>query len=239
MTRYVAALLVGLGAGAGIASAQQAGRFQVIPSVGVIRYDRTSALSSNESGLSTKMWASAGLSALYEVTPNLRAGFYLEGGRAETSKDYFPYALIRTGSNFSLFGLTQRVVVLSYGVTASVNVPVAKRVGPYLRGGIGRHSVFPDVQRTRSTESVTGLELLVGGGISYAASGKIGVRLELLDFLWKDWDRDKFNPISDPAYVNTVFAEDNPPGIGFAKPSLIHNLRLALGFTFTPSGETR
>lgn len=237
MTRsVVAALLVGLGAGTGIASAQEAGGFKVTPAIGVIRFDRTSALSSTESGLSTQLWASGGLMVMYQVNANLEAGAYLEGGRAETSSDYYPYALFRSVGSYQLFGVSQRVIWLSYGVTAAVKLPVGQRFGPYLRGGVGGHSVFPDVQRQNTVKTVTGLEFVVGGGAKYDLSSTVGVRLELVDFLWKDWDRDELYPVVDPALQNTVFAEDNPAARLSGKPSLIHNMRLALGFIFTPSG---
>lgn len=243
MTRSVAALLVGLGVGTGVAAAQEGHRFTVTPSFGAIRYDGTSALSSIKGGSISgfvQLWPSMGLSTMYEVTPNVEAGIYLEGGRAETSSEYYPLVLLRTAGNYQLFGVSQRVVVLMYGLAANVKVPIVRKFGPYVHGGIGRHSVFPDVQRAGTTRTVVGLEFVAGGGLNYAVSSSIGMRLELLDFLWKDWDRDKLNPIKDPTQVNTVFAEDNPAGITAGKPSIIHNMRLALGFTFTPSaGGTR
>jgi len=209
-----------------------------VPSIGVVRFDRTSALSSTETGLS-QLWPVAGLQALYSVRGGVRAGLYLDVSTPETSSDYFAYALMKTGSSYQLFGITQRVVVLSYGLTATVDLPVAPRFGPYLRGGIGLHSVFQDVQRSNETASVSGTEFSLGGGLNVRVSEAIGMRLELTDFLWSKWDREDLNPVA-PAFQNTTFPEDNPDGMLWPKPSLIHNLRLSLGFSFTPSsGGTR
>ena len=235
MTKPVSALLLGLALGVAPAAAQEAGRFKVVPSFGIMRFDRTSALSSIETGLSTQLWPTAGLQALYGVRSGVRAGLYLDVTRPETSSDYYAYALLKTGNNYQLFGVSQRVVVLSYGVTATVDVPFARKIGPYLRGGIGRHSVFADVQRTNSTESITGTEFSLGGGLSYAVSEAIGLRLELSDFMWSNWDREDLDPVA-PAVRNTTFPEDNPVGLLWGSRSLIHNLRLTLGFSFTPSG---
>jgi opacity protein-like surface antigen len=238
MSKLGITLAAGLVLGAATGAAQSTARFRITPSFGVIRFDRTSALSSTTSGIS-KLWASAGLSALYQFRPNLHAGFYLETSRPSTSPDYFPYALIQTAGKYQLFAITQRVVVLSYGLSAEVGVPVLPKFAPYVRLGLGRHSVYEDVQQENSVKTVNGMEFVAGAGLRYTVGNNVGVQLEAVDFLWKDWNRDVLNP-TQPAYQNTVFPEDNPTGITWSKPSLIHNMRLALGFTFTPaSGGTR
>lgn len=238
MSKLGIALAAGLALGTAAAAAQSTPKFRVTPSLGVMRFDRTSALSSRTSPF-PKMWASAGLTALYQFRPNLQAGFYLETSRPATSPDYYPYALIQTAGKYQLFAITQRVVVLSYGLNAEVGVPVVPKLAPHLRLGVGRHSVYEDVQQENSVRTSNGLEFVVGGGLRYTMGNNVGVQLDAVDFLWKDWDRDVLNP-TQLAYQNTVFPEDNPPGITWPKPSLIHNLRLALGFTFTPaSGGTR
>jgi len=243
MTRLFAAALVGLGAAGAVAAqaapaAPAAGRFQVTPMIGVMRYDRTTALSSTESGLSTKLYPTAGLLAAYTLRPNIQVGAYLEAARPETDPQYYPYALIQTTGSIQLFEITQRVVVLSYGLAATVTLPVAPRLGPYLRAGVGLHTVFPDVQRAQSTETISGSELMLGAGFKYAVSDAVGIRLELTDFMWNNWDRDDLNPVA-PAFQNTIFPEDNPSGISWPKPGLVHNMRFALGFTFTPTGAAR
>ena len=241
MTRSVTALLAVLGVAATTAAAQAAApaagpesRFRITPNLGVMRFDRTSALSSTDEGLS-QLWASAGLSASYDVTPQARVGIYLEYQRPTTSPDYYPYALFRTGNDYQLYAVSQIVSVLQYGIDGAYTLPVLPRLGPYVKGGVGRHAVYPDVQASNSTEHINGTHFLLGAGFNYAATGNIGVRFELLDFMWSDWDRDDLNPV-DPAFQNTVFPEDNPPGVLWEKPGIIHNLRLALGVTFTPGG---
>ncbi len=240
MNRKLAALLaVGLGVSASglrAQDAQEVGRFQVTPVIGVMRFDRTSALSTPATAFSTHMWPYAGLTALYRIRGGVRVGLYLEGTRAETSPYYYPLVMLRTGNTYELDSLTQRVVVMSYGLAATVDLPFGAKLLPYLRGGVGQHSVFPDVQHMRSTASITGAEFSLGGGLGYKTGGGGLVRLELVDNMWSKWDRDRLNPTA-LAYQNTLFPEDNPPGITWAKPSIIHNLRFMLGFTFTPSAS--
>lgn len=235
MTKVPVLLLAGLAMGAtSLAGQQPEGRWQVIPSVGVIRFDRTSALSSTDEGLSTTMWLSGGLSALYSVRPDLRVGVYFQGGQATTSPDYFRYALFRTTGTYELRAISQRVVFLGYGVVAAWDVPALRSFGPYLKVGAGGHSVLLDVQRTNSTGQAGGAEFVVGGGWNRRLRGNLAIQLELLDYMWSNWDRDKLNTVA-PSEQNTVFEEDNPIAVNWEKPSLIHNLRLAFGFKFTPA----
>jgi opacity protein-like surface antigen len=230
MKTTVAVFLGLLALGATTSAAQEATRFRIVPVVGLMRFDKTSGLNALDGG---KYWASGGLSAAYAVTEGFRAGLYLEYQRPTTSPDFYPYALFRTGSNFELFGVSQVVGILSYGVDVAYQLP--SRWGPYVKAGIGRHAVYGDVQVNNSTAHVEGTQFVVGGGLNYAATGSIALRLELVDFMWNDWDRDLLNPV-DPAFQNTTFPEDNPAGITYSKPSLIHNMRLGLGVSFTPSG---
>ena len=236
MNGKFAALLTVSGLALGVAGlpAQEPGRFQVTPAFGVMRFDRTSSLSSSKTGLS-RLWGYGGLSALYRVRSGIRAGLYIEGGRVTADPFYFPLVLLRYNQNYKLDSLSQRVVVLSYGLAATFDLPLGGKLGPYLRAGVGRHSVFPDVQHTGTTATITGAEFSVGGGMGYKTGGGGLVRLELVDNMWSKWDRDRLNPTA-LAYQNTLFPEDNPDGVGWAKPSIIHNIRLMLGFTFTPSG---
>ena len=132
MSKLGIALAAGLALGAATGAAQSAPKFRITPTLGVIRFDRTSALSSTSSGIS-KLWASAGLSALYQFRPNVQAGFYLETSRPASSPDYYPYALIQTAGKYQLFAITQRVVVLSYGVAATPCTRTCSRRAPSRR----------------------------------------------------------------------------------------------------------
>ncbi len=229
MKTTVAALLAVVALGATTSAAQEATRFRIVPVVGVMRFDKTSALNALDGG---KYWASGGLSASYAVTPGFRAGLYLEYQRPTTSSEFYPYALFRTGADYQLFGVSQVVSILSYGVDVAYQLP--NRWGPFVKVGLGRHAVYSDVQVNNATAHVEGTQFVVGGGLNYTFTEAIGVRLELVDFMWNDWERDALNPV-DPAYQNNTFPEDNPEGITYSKPSLIHNMRLAVGFSFAPS----
>ncbi|HET7790538.1 MAG TPA: hypothetical protein VFK78_07045 [Gemmatimonadales bacterium] len=232
MTKPLAVLsVIALGAAGSLAG--QAGTWTVAPAVSLIRYDRTSALSSTASGLSTKLWPQASLDATYGVRSNLRVGIYLGASRVTTSPDYFPLVLFRTGSNYELWSVQQRVSVFNYGAQVQFDLPVAPAFSPYLRGGVGRHTLYPDVQKQNAVSTVSGSEFMLGAGLRYS-KGSAALRLEVTDFMWSNFDRDALNPVTAD-FQNTVFPQDNPKGVRWAKPSLTHNLRLALGFAFSPS----
>lgn len=237
MTKHVfLASLVALGVAAPVAG-QETGKWRVTPSIAMMRFDRTTALSSTASGLSTKLWPWAGLDAMYRVRSSVQVGLYVGGSRVTTSPDYFKYALFKSGSNYELWAVSQRVTVFSYGVGAEVALPLGGAFNPYVRGGLGRHTLYPDVQKTNSVKSFSGSEFSLGTGVRYGLKSGVAVRLEVTDFMWSNFDREQLDPVS-PDFQNNTFPLSNPDGVLWAKPSLTHNLRLALGFAFTPTGGT-
>ena len=234
MTKHTVAALLVLAGAASLAAQEPTTRFRVVPSIGLMRFDRTSALSSTDEGIS-QLYGSAGLSADYAVNDAFRAGVYLEYQQPTTSQDYYPYALMRTSGVYQLYGVQQTVSVLNYGVEANYTFQFGN-LRPYVMGGLGLNTVYGDVQASGSSESVTGTQFLLGAGMHFNVSETVGIKAELLDFMWSNWDRDDLNPVA-PAFQNTTFPEQNPDGMNWEKPSLIHNLRLALGFSFTPGGS--
>jgi len=235
MTKHVfLASLVALG-GAGALAGQQTGKWRVTPSVAMMRFDRTTSLSSTASGLSTKLWPWAGLDAMYRVRSSLQLGLYVGGSRVTTSPDYFKYALFRSGSNYELWAVSQRVTVFNYGIGAELALPVGGALDPYIKGGFGRHTLYPDVQKSNSVHSFSGAEFALGGGVRYGLKSGVALRLDITDFMWSNFDRELLDPVA-PAFQNNTFPLSNPDGVLWPKPSLTHNLRLALGFAFTPAG---
>lgn len=235
MTKHVfLAPLVALGFAASL-TGQSTGKWRVVPSVALMRFDRTTALSSTASGLSTKLWPWAGLDASYQLRSNVQVGLYVGGSRVTTSPDYFKYALFKSGSNYELWAVSQRVTVFNYGIGAELALPVGGAFNPYLTGGLGRHTLYPDVQKSNSVKSFSGSEFALGGGVRYVLKSGVAVRLGVTDFMWSNFDREQLDPVA-PSFQNNTFPLSNPDGVLWPKPSLTHNLRLALGFAFTPAG---
>lgn len=229
MRRSIVLLLLALTAGAAAAQENPARRWRVIPSVGMIRFDRTTSLSSTESGIS-KLRPSMSLQAVYELRSSVQVGAYLEASPAHTDPAFFQPAALQFGTSQVIDTVSQSVFVLQYGVSASLDLPVARAIGPFVRAGVGAYSLFPDVQVQSSSRSFAGVAFLVGAGMSRSISRSVGVRLELVDYVWSGFDRADLDPVQTHAtgYDGAAF--------GWETPSTVHNMRLSLGVTFYPGG---
>jgi hypothetical protein len=220
----------------GVAAQQSvAGRFTVTPVIGAIRFDESSALANkkaNDAGefTETAITPTVGLSAEYLVTPRFGLGFYFEAARPETRGDYFPSLQLVFGNEAELYSISQRVTMLVYGVQGSANFGVG-RIQPYVSGGAGAVTINNDPQQSDGNSSFTHAQFQVGGGIGYTVSQSTSIRLDVRDFVFTGWDRDQLNVVN-PRFQNTLLpaANGNPP----AEKSTVHNVRLALGFSFTP-----
>lgn len=212
-----------------------AGRFTVTPVVGTIRWDDASALANKEAddnGEFTKnvFTPTVGLSAEYLVARQVGLGFYFEAARPQTRGDYFPTLLLNFPNNAQLRTISQRVTLLMYGVQGTVNLPVG-RVNPYLSGGAGLVTINGDPQQNDRNASFTNGQFQIGGGVGFHVSGSTSLRLDVRDFVFTGWDRDELYPVN-PSFQNTLFpsANGNPP----AEKSTVHNIRLAIGFSYVP-----
>jgi hypothetical protein len=107
-------------------------------------------------------------------------------------------------------------------------------------GGVGAVTVNTDPQQQGSNRSFTEGQFQLGGGLGWRLGTTTALRVELRDFVFTGWDRDRLNVVStDPNACggpcpNTTFlaANGNPP----EKKSTVHNLRLAIGFSYVPQG---
>jgi opacity protein-like surface antigen len=235
------ALATCLGASTASSQALQAGRFQVTPLLGTIRWDNASALANKEADEETGEFSktvltpSVGLSADYKVWRELGVGFYFEAARPTTRGDYFPSVLFNFGATLpaELRTVSQRVTVMMYGVQGSFEFGVGKLL-PYVTGGLGAVTVNQDPQQSDGNSSYTTGQFQLGGGLGYQVSSSTTLRLDVRDFVFTSWDREVLNPVN-PAFQNTLFpsANGSPP----AEKSTVHNFRLAIGFSYVPRGN--
>ena len=216
-----------------------AGRFTITPVVGTIRWDNASALANkkaNESGEFTEnvFTPTVGLSADYLVARQVGLGFYFEAARPQTRGDYFPTLLLNFPNNAQLLTISQRVTVLMYGAQGTLQLPVG-RLNPYLSGGVGLVTINGDPQQNDRNASFTNGQFQVGGGIGFHVSGSTSLRVDVRDFVFTGWDRDELYPVG-ASFQNTLFpsANGNPP----AEKSTVHNVRIAIGFSYVPQVAT-
>lgn len=243
MRRAVLTALAGVGfmlaADGAAAQGLTAGKFTVTPVVGAMRWDEASALANKKADASGEFTESTitptvGLAADYSITRNVALGFYFEAARPQTRGDYFPSLLLNFPANAELRTISQRVTVMMYGIQGTANFGVG-RVQPYLSGGAGLVTVNGDAQQNDRNATFSTGQFQVGGGIGYAVSGSTTLRLDVRDFVFTGWDRDELYPVN-PAFQNTLFpsANGNPP----AEKSTVHNVRLAIGFSYVPRPVT-
>jgi len=210
-------------------------RFSVTPVVGTINWDNTSALANKTveggSGAFTKRvyTPSFGLSANFNVLRQLGIGAYFEAARPETRGDYFPAAYFKYGQDVQLTTVSQRVTVMMYGVQGQFQFPISK-LEPYVSGGFGGVTVNTDPQQNNENRQISNKSAQFGGGIGYHI-GAGAIVLDVRNFMFFNWDRDRLYPVS-PTYQNTTVPVANlaPP----AEKSTINNFRIALGFSYVP-----
>ncbi|MCA1605445.1 MAG: outer membrane beta-barrel protein [Acidobacteria bacterium] len=235
----LAGLVLSVAASASEAQSVQSGRFTVTPVFGTIRWDKASALANkqaNESGVFTenKITLTYGLSADYQVRPQIGVGFYLEAARPETRGDYFPSLLLTFPASAELRVVSQRVTVLMYGIQGSVGHDFG-RIRPYISGGGGAVTVHTDPQQSDRNQSFTHPQVQIGGGLGFRIGARTALRLDVRDFVFTDWDRDELYPVNRD-FQNNLF----PAANGNAPPEkdTVHNFRIALGFSFVPRATT-
>jgi hypothetical protein len=210
-------------------------RFTVTPHVGTIRWDNSSALANkvaDDDGAFTKsiVTPAFGISMIYNVLRQVGVGAYVDAARAETRGDYFPAVLFQYGSDIDLNVVSQRVTVLLYGLQGQFQIPVG-RLEPYVGGGFGGVTVFADAQQNDGNRRINSTSAQFGGGLAYNVGGG-RVVLDVRDYVFFDWDRDKLNPSQNPAFQNTALPSVNPTPP--EKKSTVNNFRIALGFSFVP-----
>jgi len=107
------------------------------------------------------------------------------------------------------------------------------RLEPYVGAGVGAVTVNNDPQQADDNASYTTGQFQVGGGLGFRVGRSTSVRLDLRDYVFTSWDRDRLNVVN-PTFQNTLFpsANGNPP----AEKSTVHNIRLAIGFSYVPRG---
>lgn len=230
----LAGALAGLAAGSAFAQGGGAsGSMTVSPLVGYMKFDKGAALDNA---------TIAGLSASYRLPGGFAVGAYAEGGRAATLGDYFPAALLRTGGvsgTTQLFFVSQRVTVLSVGGMANYTLNVGG-ASLALGGGLGRWTVFPDVEQSKSADNFGGLEWNVGAGLGVQLGGSTSLRLDVRSVHYTGFERSRLNTVT-PAYQNTLYPDfnryPNEPRHECANQECgMSNWRFGVGFVFHPGG---
>lgn len=210
-----------LASAGGVAAQVEQGRLQVTPYAGFLRADNSSAL---------KDAAMVGIEAVYYFMPTVGVGLTGNFSRAESDGSYFPAMRWDVGPDTSfLLHVGQDLTIVTYGLIAKANFR-AGRLAPYAAGGVIGWTLFLDPQSNDSPQDVGGVGFELGGGVHFTLSERAGIRLDLRDLVFTDFNRDDLNPV-DPRFQTDVFLVPDPP----AAKSTIHNIRATIGFTYVPA----
>lgn len=214
--------------------------WRVVPAFGAFIYDEASALEDAPF---------FGGEVSFPVSEFISLGGSISFARPEVDGSQFPLVLFQVSSDsLVLFQVGQQVTQLSYAALASVGTSFG-RVRVYGQSGIGGYTLFLDPQSNTSLtkvgadDNMSGLLIPVGGGIVFDVGSRAGIRLDVRDEIYTSYDRDKLNP-AEPRFFNDCTAHEQ--GLTVCFPELnpvpaeasetLHNLRITLGFEFTPGG---
>lgn len=219
--RLMVPMAVCLVAFATAAQAQvETGNFQLTPYGGLFRADESSAL---------KDAPIVGLEAVYYFSPALAIGLTGNFARGESDGSYFPAARWNVGPDTTrLFHVGQDLSIVTYGAVAKLGL-TAGRLTPYAAAGVGRYTLFLDPQSNNRPVTTGGLSFEAGAGFHVALSERAGIRLDVRDLVFTDFDREDLYPV-DERFRTDIFLVAEPP----AAKSTIHNIRAAIGFTYVP-----
>jgi len=229
---------------------QEEGRWEISPRIGMVFWDNAAglqdpALSSGDcdfpqfnhecgSAFNNLM---AGLSAHYGVTNQIALGLTFDVARPVSNGAYFPAAEIEIGGVQELTLVSQRLTVIQYQVEGEWS-PKFARLAPFVVASAGGYTVYKDAAKADQA-GVTGFETFsgpmfsIGLGLNWAFGEGSGLRVELRDMIYTDWDRNELNPVQEQ------FQTDLFPDLLPAPPddsSTLNNFRLSLGFFFIPGG---
>jgi hypothetical protein len=214
--------------------------WRVIPSFGGFVYDDASALETSPF---------VGGELMFPVSQFISLGASVSFARPEVDGSQFPLALFQVSNDTTvLFEVGQQVTHVSYTALASVGTSFG-RVRVYGQSGVGGYTLFLDPQANTSLakigapDKINGLLIPVGAGLSFDVGSRAGIRIDVRDEIFTDYDRDILNPV-EPRFFNdcvdhfqeslVCFPELNPTAT--EAKSTVHNIRLTLGFEFTPGG---
>jgi hypothetical protein len=219
-------LVFGLGltavAVAVVPAAAQGGRtFQMGPRLGYTKYAEKTGIESA---------AMLGLDGLFSITQNLGLGFRLDVARPQTDGTFFPTEMTFRDTTM-LFAVKQPLTILQYHAKAEWSM--GSTLGFFVNGSVGGYRITLDPQTARGHRNFSNLGFGVGGGIALAAGGGGKIRLEVTDFIWRDFNREDLN-VTDPRFVPVLFPEVIPARAPFHGAP--HNLHFSLAFSFAPGG---
>jgi hypothetical protein len=223
MTRRTILTLATLAVGAtgGLGAQIVPHQFQIGPRAGSISYDNASGI--KHAGL-------LGVDAAYFINRNIGIGFLLDLSRPSTDGRFFP-AELSFGDTTLVFQVTQPLTIVNAQIQGMVAFPRG-RLAPFVAAGVGTYRIYMDPQAAVGPKSVSAMSYSLAGGINYRVAESSGLRLEIRDQIFSNFDRDQLNPVN-PRFGPRRYPDLVTPPV--AAKSTISNLALLLAFSFVPA----
>ncbi len=203
----------------------QAGQFAVAPRISYQLFDNTSALDD--------AWM-LGLDLVhYMGESGFALGLTVDVSRVETLGDFYTPIRLDFGPENQLQFVGIRTTLIQTALEAMYRIGGFDRAWtPYLMAGGGVYAIYPDNQQQEGFGTVWGPMANFGAGLEFAVGEQTGFRLDVMDYVYFDYDREELNVVAE-AFQDNRFPEmhGNPPD----PKSTIHNIRLSFAFVFVPS----
>ena len=201
--------------------------FSVTTRLGSITAERAASL--DPAGL-------LGLDTEYALTKWFGIGTAIDVSRGNTTKKDFlgryRYGSATVGGGDSIYYqyLGQPVNIVNLSAIGFLRFP-AKRVSPFLMGGVGTYLMLLDAQVSNTAKRKTNLSYTGGGGIWFRLSNSTGIQLDARAVTYTKYDRAFLDP-SKARLPNFSFPQDFP--LPPAKKTTALNTTLTLGFRYIP-----
>lgn len=230
--------------------AQQEGSWEISPRVGLVFWDDAAGIQDpvlnndkcdfpqfGHECAGTFNNLMAGLSAHYGINDQIAVGLSFDVGRPVSNGAYFPAVAIEIGGVQDLTLISQRLTIIQYQIEGEWS-PKFARLAPFVVGTFGGYTVYKEPAKAdhagvTGQETFAGPMFSLGVGLNYAFGEAAGLRVELRDMIYTDWDRNELNPVM-PDFQTDLFADllPAPPD----ESSTLNNFRLSIGFFFIPGG---
>lgn len=162
---------------------------------------------------------------------DLGIGFTFTAARPVTAWDQFAPVAFDFGDTTLLYGVAQRTTLLTYGLQGTLGFS-AGVFRLYGLAGAGAYTIQLDSRQNVGNKSSTNGMFQFGGGIGYAISRSIGLRLEARDVIFNNFDRDRLDPTVGYAQDRRIVdAVPNPR----AKSERPNNIQGSLVFSYVPN----
>jgi hypothetical protein len=232
MKRKTFAILATLAlASAGGLGAQVVPRqFQIGPRGGSISFDDASCIQSS---------GALGVDAAYFLNRTFGIGFVLDLARPVTEGSCFP-AEFSFGDTVFVYRVQQPLTVLNAQIQGVASFTMG-RLSPFVAFGVGSYQMYLDPQVDGAPSSFSDLAYSFGGGVTVRTSETSGIRFEIRDNVFTNFDREKLNPIdprfranrTDPFYTQPRFPR--LVTVPTDPKETLHNWTFMVAFSFVPA----